>query len=92
MHQRTDIYPGVSGAALPPLSTPWNTFVTNAPSRAEIFPIYGQGRADAIWWIRQNFADNAAVLNALANGLEATRLTEAVVAAISTAVANAPTP
>jgi hypothetical protein len=82
-HQRTDIYPGVSGRPLPTLSRRWNDFVLIAPSREEILPIYAQGRADAIWWVRQNFAKNGPVLRTLARGLDSTVLTEGVVAAIA---------
>jgi hypothetical protein len=76
----------VSGSPLPRLSRPWNDYVLIAPSREEISDIYALGRADAIWWISQNFARNGPVLDALARGLEATRLTAEVVAAISAEV------
>lgn len=65
-----NIYPGISGpngqlpaAVTNALSLAWNRYTLEAPrSLAEIITIYDQGRADAAWFIRQNFAANPARL------------------------------
>jgi hypothetical protein len=79
VHQRLDIYPGISTGGTPILSLgrQWNDFFLVAPTPADVVAIYGQGRADAIWWITHNFANNPTVLSAVANSIDNTLLTRA---------------